>query len=88
MYISSGNPPNIINNPAQIDTAEELKVAESEPDKLSSDDLARELNNPNAPLAKLTLEYSTTAFDGDIYGANNQDSGLILFKPVFPFPNK
>ena len=63
-----------------------MKVAESQPDKLSSDDIARELNNPNAPLAKLTLEYSTTTFDGNLPGADSQSSGLILFKPVFPFP--
>jgi len=79
-------PKNIVNNPTQIDTPEELKVAESEPDKLSSDDLARELNNPNTPLAKLTIEYTTTAYDGDIPGAGNQNVDVILFKPVFPFP--
>ncbi len=79
-------PKNIVDNPSQIDTPEELKVAESEPNNISSDDLARELNNPNTPLAKLTIEYSTTAYDGDISGAGNENVDLILFKPVFPFP--
>lgn len=79
-------PKNIVDNPAQIDTPEELKVAESEPNKLSSDDLARELNNPNTPLAKLSIEYTTTAFDGDLPGAGNENVNMILFKPVFPFP--
>jgi len=79
-------PPNIVNNPSQIDTPEELRVAEEEPNKLSSDDLAREINNPNTPLAKLTIEYTTTAFDGDLPGAGSQNVNLILFKPVFPFP--
>ncbi|VAW70376.1 hypothetical protein MNBD_GAMMA09-1417 [hydrothermal vent metagenome] len=79
-------PKNIINNPSQIDTPEELRVAESEPNKLSSDDLARELNNPNTPLAKLTIEYTTTAFDGNTPGAGNENVNVILFKPVFPFP--
>jgi len=79
-------PKNIVDNPAQIDTPEELKVAESEPHKLSSDDLARELNNPNTPLAKLSIEYTTKAFEGDIPGAGNENVNVILFKPVFPFP--
>ena len=49
-------PKNIVNNSSQIDTPEELTIAEDQPSELSSDDLARELNNPNAPLAKLTID--------------------------------
>ena len=79
-------PENIVDNPAQIDTPEELRVAEEEPSEFSSDAIARELNNPNTPLAKLTIEYSTTAFDGDIPGADNQNVDVFLFKPIFPFP--
>ena len=79
-------PQNTVNNTAQIDTPEELIVAENEPNELSSDDLARELNNPNAPLAKLTIEFTTTDFEGSIPGANNESANMILFKPVFPFP--
>ena len=80
------DPQNIVDNPLQIDTPEELRVAETAPNELSSDDLARQLNNPNAPLAKLTIEYVITSFDGDLPGANNENIDLILFKPVFPFP--
>lgn len=79
-------PKNIVNNPSQIDTPEELRVAVSEPNEFSADNLAQELSNPNAPLAKLTLEYTTTAFDGDLPGAGNENANMILFKPVFPFP--
>ncbi len=79
-------PQNTVNNKAQIDTSEELKVAENEPNELSSDDLARELNNPNAPLAKLTIEFSSTTFEGNIPGAKNERADMVLFKPVFPFP--
>ena len=79
-------PKNIVDNPSQIDTPEELRVAESKPNELSSDDLARELNNPNTPLAKLVIEYSATAFDGDLPGAGNENVNMILFKPAFPFP--
>lgn len=79
-------PQNTINNKAQIDTPDELKVAENEPYDLSSDDLAKELNNPNAPLAKLTIEFTTTAFEGIIPSANSKSANIILFKPVFPFP--
>jgi hypothetical protein len=77
---------NQIDNPAQIDTPEELRTAEERPQEFSSDDLARELNNPNTPLAKLTVEYTTTRLEGDIPGADGEDVNLILFKPVFPFP--
>jgi len=86
VHISTGSPPNIVNNASQIDTPEELRIAASEPNEISSDALARDLNNPNAPLAKLTFEYTTTAFDGDIPGAGNQNVDVMLFKPVFPFP--
>jgi hypothetical protein len=79
-------PQNTVNNNAQIDTPDELKVAGDESNKLSSDDLARELNNPNAPLAKLTIEFSSTTFEGSIPGANNERADMVLFKPVFPFP--
>jgi hypothetical protein len=79
-------PQNTINNKAQIDTPDELKVAENEPYDLSSDDLAKELNNPNAPLAKLTIEFTNTAFEGIIPSANSKSANIILFKPVFPFP--
>lgn len=79
-------PKNTVDNAAQIDTPEELQKAEKEPNELSSDDLARELNNPNTPLAKLTFEFTTTSFDGDIPGAGGEDVNLVLFKPVFPFP--
>ena len=77
---------NEIDNPAQIDTPDELREAETNPGAISSDDLARDLNNPNAPLAKLTIEYTRTTFEGDIPGADDESADLVLFKPVFPFP--
>lgn len=79
-------PQNTVDNAAQIDTREELQEAKENPNELSSDDLARELNNPNTPVAKLTIEFTTTSFEGDTQGAEGENVNLVLFKPVFPFP--
>ena len=51
----------------------------------SSDEIARELANPNTPLASLTFKNQIRWFDGDLPNANHQDNYTLLFQPVFPF---
>lgn len=69
-----------------IDTPQELDQVEHNPGSESNAAIAQQLNNPNSPLAKLTLEYTTTFFEGDLPNADDQTGNLLLFQPVFPFP--
>jgi hypothetical protein len=52
----------------------------------SADDLAKELANPNSPLASLVFKHTYTSFNGSLPGASDQSSSVSLFQPVFPFP--
>lgn len=54
--------------------------------ELSADDVAKELANPNTPLASLTLKTQYRTYTGDLRGADHQDNFSFLFQPVFPFP--
>jgi hypothetical protein len=54
--------------------------------KMSTDELSRELSNPNSPLATLTFKQIYTSFKGAIPDADNQSVNISLFQPVFPFP--
>lgn len=54
--------------------------------EMSADELARELANPNTPLASLTLKSQYRLYDGDLPGAGDQRSGSVLFQPSFPMP--
>lgn len=65
--------------------AEENPAAETQKD-LSVDEAARELANPNTPMASLTLKSQWWTWDGDLPGAAGDDSGTFLFQPVLPFP--
>ena len=49
--------------------------------KLSAQEAARELANPNTPLANLTLRSQFRAFDGDLPSAGDQESFTLLFQP-------
>lgn len=71
---------------AIVNSPEELQKVEQQPSGQTSDDLSRELSNPNTPLAKLTLENTTTFYDGDLPNSDDQWSNLTLFQPIFPFP--
>ena len=51
----------------------------------SADEIARDLANPNSPLASLNGQLQHRTFDGNLPGANNQDSMTFVFQPVFPF---
>lgn len=77
---------NEVDNDNQIDRPEELAQAASKPHEKSADDLAKELSNPNSPLASLTFKHTYTSFDGSLPGADDQSSSVTLFQPVFPFP--
>lgn len=53
---------------------------------MSADETAKQLANPNTPLASLTLKNQWTHWGGDLPGADGVDSGTLLFQPSFPFP--
>ncbi|RYH06924.1 hypothetical protein [Tropicimonas sp. IMCC6043] len=70
----------------QSDGPDVRDQASAAPNEKSAEDLARELSNPNSPLASLTFKQTYTSFDGDLPGAGDQSSNVSLFQPVFPFP--
>ena len=51
----------------------------------SADEIAKELANPNTPLASLTLKTQYRIFDGDLPGAGDQEGTTFLFQPGLPF---
>lgn len=51
----------------------------------SADEVARDLANPNSPLASLTFRAQFRWFEGDIPGADDESGVTLLFQPVFPF---
>lgn len=57
-------------------------------EKPSNDELAKELANPNTPLATLRLKNQYTFYKGDLPGANSQSNFSMLFQPSFPFPQE
>jgi hypothetical protein len=76
---------------AAVSLAEEAEAAGTAADgsdisKLSAQTAARELANPNTPLASLTLRNQFRAYDGDLPSAGDQESFTMLFQPVFPMP--
>lgn len=56
------------------------------PHEMSAEETAKQLANPNTPLASLTLKNQWTHWDGDLLGAEDFDSQTFLFQPSFPFP--
>ena len=54
----------------------------------SADEIAKELANPNTPLATLTLRTRYQGFEGDLPDADNQNSTTFLLQPTFPFPTQ
>ena len=51
----------------------------------SADEIAKELANPNASLAKLEFENQFTWYKGDLPDADDQSNYTLLFQPIFPF---
>lgn len=52
----------------------------------SAEEIAKELANPNTPLASLNFKFQHRTFDGDLPGTGNQSGTTILFQPSLPFP--
>lgn len=52
----------------------------------SADQVAKELANPNTPLASLNFKNQFRWFDGTLPNAGDQFSYTLLAQPVFPFP--
>ena len=50
----------------------------------SSDDVARELTNPNSSLATLNLKNQYRWYTGDLPGAEDQGNYTMIFQPIFP----
>lgn len=77
------------NQPATTANAAESaggSASSAAPQEMSADDTAKQLANPNTPLASLTLKTQFTRWDGTLFGAHNLDSQTFLFQPSFPFP--
>jgi len=54
----------------------------------STDELARDLANPNTPLTSLKFKPQFRTYAGSLEGAVEQNSSLVLFQPTLPFPFK
>jgi hypothetical protein len=54
-------------------------------EKKSADEIAKELANPNASLAKLEFENQFRTYKGDLPDAEDQSNYTLLFQPIFPF---
>ncbi len=52
----------------------------------TADEIAKELANPNTPLATLNFKFQFREFEGALPGANDQSGTTILFQPSLPFP--
>ena len=51
----------------------------------SAEEVAKELANPNTPLASLNFKFQYRSFEGDLSDADDQSGTMLLFQPVFPF---
>jgi len=51
----------------------------------SADEVARDLANPNTPLATLRFKNQLRLFEGDLANADDQTSYTLLFQPILPF---
>lgn len=56
------------------------------PAEMSTEETARQLANPNTPLASLTLKNQWTHWEGSLPCADGLDSQTFPFQPSFPFP--
>ena len=52
----------------------------------SSDEIAKELANPNTALTSLKLQSQYFSFDGDLPGADDLDMLKLFLQPTLPFP--
>ncbi len=63
-----------------------LFSAQAEEKEPTADEIAKELANPNTPLASLNFKTQFRTFKGDLPGADDQDGTTVLFQPSMPFP--
>jgi hypothetical protein len=62
------------------------RVIEEQADQVkSADELAKELANPNTPLASLNFKNQFRWFEGNLPGADGEFGYTILAQPAFPF---
>jgi hypothetical protein len=61
-------------------------TAQAQDKEKTADEIARELANPNTPLATLNFKLQFRQFKGDLADADNQDGTTLLFQPSLPFP--
>jgi len=52
----------------------------------SAEEIARDLANPNTPLASLTFKFQFRTYEGDLPNADDQNGTTLLFQPTLPFP--
>ncbi len=52
----------------------------------TNEELARELANPNTPLASIKFKFQHRTYDGDLQDVDEQESTIIMFQPTLPFP--
>jgi hypothetical protein len=61
-------------------------TAQAQDEKKTAEEIARELANPNTPLATLNFKLQFRQFEGSLPNAENQDGVTLLFQPSLPFP--
>ena len=69
-----------------VTIADEPGDAVEETGEQSAEDIARELANPNTPMASLNFKLQFRDFTGNLPNADGQSGSLLLFQPSFPFP--
>ena len=73
---------------AQIEEkeAKKQKHVQSDFTKKTTDEIARDLANPNTPLTSLKFKNQFRTYTGDMSGAVDQKSFIMLFQSTLPFP--
>jgi hypothetical protein len=61
-------------------------IAVAEEKQRSAEEIAKELANPNTPLASLNFKFQYRTFEGNLPGANSESGTTVLFQPSLPFP--
>jgi hypothetical protein len=54
----------------------------------SAEEIAKQLANPNTPLATLNLKFQQRWFEGDLPGADSESGSTLIFQPSLPFSLK
>lgn len=60
--------------------------AENDFTKKTTDEIAKDLANPNTPLTSLKFKNQFRIYIGDLPGAKDQSSYIMLFQSTLPFP--